>query len=178
MLTLGVLQWKLKHNYTQTSQGRCHDKLEHDIIHPSHCWSKLVPIPQIIHKAKHQAKSGQCLSLPKSSLKTESLTRLSITILSKTDPIKGIQQPHIQICWAQKGSGFTFAEKLQRVCPYFKFQLSNSSCINHSKYAPIFTNMVEELISSNHIWYHHCSTSYSMQQRNQAVSIFVRNGRF
>ena len=176
MLTLEVLQRNLKHNYTQTSQGRWHGMPNHDIIQPSNCWSKMVPIPQTSQKVKHQAKSNQCLDLPKSSMKTKSPTRLSILILSKTDPTKGIQQPHIQTCQAQKGSGFSFAEKPQRVCPYVKFQLSNSSCINHSRCAPIYTNMVEELISSNHIQYHHCSTSYSMQQRDQAVSNSVRNG--
>ena len=35
-----------------------------------------------------------------------------------------------------------------------------------------------ELISSTDIEYHFCSTSYSMWQRYQAVSISARNGRF
>ena len=34
------------------------------------------------------------------------------------------------------------------------FSFPNSNCINHSRYAPIYTNMVEELISSNHIKHH------------------------
>ena len=165
MLTLVVLRRKFKQNFIQT-QGRCHSKPEYGIILPSHCWSQLVPIPQTSQRVKHQAKSDQCLNLPKSFLKTESPTKLSMLLLSKTDPIKGIQCPQIQTCQAWKGSEFSFAEKPQRVCPYFKFQLSNSSCINHSRYAPIYKNMVEELISSNHIQYHRCSTSYSMQQRD------------
>ena len=91
---------------------------KHDIIQPSHCWSKMVPIPQTSQKVKHQAKSSQCLGLPKSFLKTGSQASLSILILYKTDPSKDIQQP--QTCKVYEGSGVSFAEKQQRVDPYFQ----------------------------------------------------------
>ena len=137
MLTLEVLQRNLKHNHTPMSQVRCHGKPEHDIIHPSHCWSKLVAIPQTNQKAKHQAKSDQRLDLLKSFLKTSSQASLSILILSKTDPSKGISSPLTRHVKHVKVLGFLLLKSHKEYILNFNFQLSNSSCVNHSRYAPI-----------------------------------------
>ena len=126
-------------------------------------------------------KTAHDVNLTKHSkgyLKTRLKARLSILILSKAYPTKGITQPFNQACKVCEGFGFLLLKSNKEQVLNFKFQLLDSSWINHSRFAPIYTSMVEKLFASNKIEYYHCSTSYSVWQRDQVVSISARDGQF
>ena len=120
------------------------------ITRQGHCRPKTYPTLRTSQEAKSRAKANQRPGPQNSYLKKGFNSKAEYSNTQQDLTVNGYTKPTLaRLCRICEGSGVYQLKSNKEQVLIFKFQLSSSSWINHSRFAPSYTNMVQKLFAFN-----------------------------